>query len=113
MSNWRDILQCSSSIPRDDEDSSYVQSFALNTSETPLHDSIFKSNNKEAISFFESYGFVVFREIFTSQECEVSIDSFWDIAESLNTGFNHLDEKSWKNLKSGYIIQSLLLSGYE
>jgi hypothetical protein len=54
----------------------------------------------EAKLFFEEYGFVVMRDIFSPHECQVTRDSMWNIIESSCAGFDRNDSSTWANYKS-------------
>lgn len=74
-------------IPMDAEDSRYCLSFDT-------------SNKKAAIDFFEEYGFVVFRNIFSADQCESSREAMWNIIETSYPGLIRNDPKSWIHLKT-------------
>ena len=64
-------------LPRDPIDPRFVLSFNVQ-SEHYLED---------AIQFFEEYGFVVFRNIFTDEQCSETREAMWRIIEDANPGF--------------------------
>jgi hypothetical protein len=80
-------LQCMESLPLDEYDSTYTKSFLIDESSI-------------ALSFFEEHGFVVFRDIYNSEECIETRNAMWSILESLNPGFHRDDQSSWDALKS-------------
>ena len=81
---------CSVVIPRDDVDPRYVKSFTLLRGE----DAHF------AKEFFEDFGFVVFRGIFSDQECEETRNAMWNIIEKTSPGFDRNESQSWSSYKS-------------
>jgi hypothetical protein len=68
----------SSPIPRDPDDNRYVISFDAEKSLT----------NGDAAYFFEEYGFVVIRNVFTNEECANTRDAMWIIIEKSHKGFD-------------------------
>jgi hypothetical protein len=68
----------SSPIPRDLDDERYLISFDAEKSLT----------DGDAAYFFEEYGFVVIRNVFTNDECENTKDAMWSIIEKSHKGFD-------------------------
>lgn len=73
-----------SPVPRDPVDHRYVISF----------DAEKTSTDGDAAFFFEEYGFVVIRNIFTNEECANTRDAMWSIIEKSHKGFDRLDLNS-------------------
>ena len=78
------------SLLSDEEDSSFTKCFDCNVSE----------ECEQALEFFRLYGFVVFRNVFTAEECTKTRDAMWNILEESNPGFKHDDQGTWDNLKA-------------
>lgn len=68
-------------IPRDPVDSNFVLSF--------------EPSDPSSKQFFDHFGFVVFRNVYTPEECERTRSAMWNIVEEKNPGFNHLDPSTW------------------
>ena len=68
-------------IPKDDE--GYVQSFDV--------------ENEAAIKeFFDEYGFVVVRDVFTAEECATTVDDIWEVVqEKAGKHIKREDPSSW------------------
>jgi len=49
----------------------------------------------ELLSFFNLYGFVVVRSIFSPQECNLTRSAMWSSIESKNAGVHRDDVKTW------------------
>lgn len=73
-----------SPVPRDPVDHRYAISF----------DAEKTSTDGDAAIFFEEYGFVVIRNIFTNEECANTRDAMWSIIEKSHKGFDRLDLNS-------------------
>lgn len=65
-------------VPRDPDDERYAVSF---DAAKPITDG-------DAARFFEDYGFVVVRNVFTNEECHNTRDAMWGIIENNHKGFN-------------------------
>lgn len=76
---------------RDPEDSRYVRSFAVDgTSEEA----------ELALAFYRDMGFVVFRDVYSSEECQLACDSMWSYAESDNPGLSRSDPSTWDKYRA-------------
>ena len=95
-------------LPRDEEDERYVRSFELkledsssssmpsSSSSSVSHSaSVLSTEESEALSFFEEYGFVVIRGIFDSSECHKTRDAMWSMVERDCEGFLRDDPTTW------------------
>jgi hypothetical protein len=79
-------------IPRDCDDENYIVSFDV-------------SEVEESKLFFDKYGFVVFRNVFSAEECLDSRNAMWETVEGSNPGVVGRDPVTWSNFKSaGSII---------
>ncbi len=54
----------------------------------------------DAKVFYDNYGFVVFRNVFTAEECERTRSAMWSIIEEGNPGVNGSDPSTWAQFKS-------------
>ena len=72
-------------IPRDEE--GYVKSFPVTPSDAP--------EAEEARAFFDKYGFVVFANVFTPEQCATTINDIWDVIESFVKQPVRNDESLW------------------
>lgn len=69
-------------VPRDSD--GYVKSFDILSFDTD-----------EARDFFDRYGFIVFGNVFTSEQCAATISDIWDVIESsVEMPVRH-DENLW------------------
>jgi len=50
--------------------------------------------------FFLEFGFVVFRHVYTPDECAQTIDSMWSIVEASSPGFSRSEPSSWAAYQS-------------
>ena len=83
-------------IPKDADNPRFTQSFSIHNS-----NSFAASNwNSAALSFFENYGFVVFRDVFSSEDCESTREAMWDIIESSSPGLRRDKCSTWGAYKS-------------
>jgi hypothetical protein len=73
------------SIPKDSE--GFVKSFTLSSYDCP--------EAQEARAFFEQFGFVVFANVFTPEQCATTISDIWDVIESFVQTPIRNDEKLW------------------
>jgi hypothetical protein len=74
-------------LPRDPTDERYVRSFAVD-------------DDVGVPAFFSKWGFVVFRDVFTEEECAATRDAMWSMIECANPGFVRDDPKSWVAFKA-------------
>jgi hypothetical protein len=74
-------------IPRDCN--GYVMSFDISSS-----NDLMLSN---ACTFFEKYGFVVFANVFSPEQCTLTIADIWDIIECFVGKSVRHDESLWTN----------------
>lgn len=74
-------------VPRDAE--GYVQSFDINNDE--------QSEIEKARAFFDQYGFVVFSNVYTPEQCAATIDDIWNVIESMVRRPVRNDENLWTN----------------
>ena len=72
-------------VPRDSE--GYVKSFDI-TNDTD-------AEAAAARAFFDEYGFVVFANVFTSEQCMTTITDIWDVIDSFVKKPVRNDEKLW------------------
>jgi hypothetical protein len=75
-------------VPRDPEDKRYSVSFDHRTAA------------QQVLEFFETFGFVVWREIFTAEECVRTRNAMWDGLTQLCPGLDADDPRTWDNFKS-------------
>ena len=74
------------SIPRDSE--GFVRSFSLSNNDDD-------DESQKAREFFEQFGFVVFANVFTPEQCAATISDIWNVIENLvGTSIRH-DESLW------------------
>ena len=78
----------------DSEDHRYIKSFTVLELET-------------AKAFFDEYGFVVWRGIYTSEECRVSREAMWRVIENANPGLEAGTPASWDKFKSSGMNDSV------
>lgn len=76
-------------IERDLEDDRYIVSFHVD-------DTI------NAKAFFERYGFVVFREVLSKEECLKTRQEMWSIIENENPGLTRQDSSTWHKWSSSF-----------
>lgn len=74
-------------LPRDPDDCRYVMSF-------PHSDSV------AGLQFFQSWGFVVFRDVYSADECAASREAMWGVIEGANDGFRRDDPRTWDEFKA-------------
>ena len=74
-------------IPRDAD--GYVQSFDINNQ--------YQDKINEARAFFDQYGFVVFSNVYTPDQCTATINDIWDVIESFVGRSVRNDERLWTN----------------
>ncbi|GMH40769.1 hypothetical protein BSKO_08673 [Bryopsis sp. KO-2023] len=74
-------------VPRDEEDPDYVVSFPPNQLDA-------------ARDFFEQYGFVVVRDVLTTEECETTTSEMWDVLERSTPGLDRNNSGTWGKWKS-------------
>lgn len=67
---------------------------------TKCFDPTDSSQLDQALSFFQAFGFVVFKDIFTATECAETRQAMWSILEEGNPNFDHSIQSTWVNLKS-------------
>ncbi|CAE8734835.1 unnamed protein product [Polarella glacialis] len=72
-------------VPRDLTDPRFVQSFAI-------------ADHDEARAFMSEYGFVVFRDAISDEECVRSRDEIWSYLENRVAGFSREDPTTWRLL---------------
>lgn len=81
------------SLPLCIEDSRYTFSFNCSTIET------IADNKSDMLNFFNTYGFVIARNVFCSEECHRTRDGMWEILEANSEGLDRNDPKTWNSLK--------------
>ena len=74
-------------IPCDDLDPRFTLSFS-------------RENIPESLRFFNMYGFVVYRNIFSPDECQSTREAMWSIVEEANIGVKRDDIGSWNNIRT-------------
>ncbi len=52
-------------------------------------------DEESAVLFYEKYGFVVFRDVYSSKECEDTRCAMWDIVEEANEGLLRDEPSTW------------------
>lgn len=94
-------------VPRDDDDNRYAKSFDINND----------NDVSNATEFMKEYGYVVMRNVYTSQECDETRDEMWSIVEKqsfttttnndnandsnyVNQQLHRDDPKTWSIFKS-------------
>jgi hypothetical protein len=55
---------------------------------------------KSVLSFFNCYGFVVFRNVLTEDDCKLTRGEIWDFLENDNYGFQRSDPNTYYKLSS-------------
>jgi hypothetical protein len=75
-------------IPRDETDPSFVKSFKCET------------ESLQAIEFFTEYGFVVFSDVYSAEECATTRDAMWKVVESEYPGLDRNNMATWDLYKS-------------
>jgi ectoine hydroxylase-related dioxygenase (phytanoyl-CoA dioxygenase family) len=68
-------------IPRDAQDDHYIQSFDV-------------SDSQGIIDFFDTFGFVVVRDVLSAQQCQDTLSEIYDILEEGST-FRRNDQSTW------------------
>lgn len=93
-------------LPRCPEDSRYIRSFpAPLPFQCPLSDtgcdvsSCVYPSAEEAAAFFHEWGFIVFRDIFTADECAATRDAMWSVVENAHPGLLRQDASTWDCFK--------------
>ena len=84
-------------LPKDPIDPKYIQSFNING------DINVSNNNNEiqnALTFFEEYGFVIFNNVYSEQECISTRSAMWEVMEKEYSGLNRNDINTWDMFKS-------------
>eukprot|EP00435_Cladocopium_sp_Y103_P072337 s251_g40.t1 len=76
-------------LPRCSDDARYVKSFS-----TEAHDLL------AAQSFFQTYGFVVFKDVLSEAECEATVAEIWTSLEERTEGLARDVPESWPLLSS-------------
>jgi len=71
-------------IPTDPEDFRFTHSFTVDQAESD-----------EVADFFDSFGFVVFRDAISSTNCEDVLDDFWTLLEEKNSSLRRDDISTW------------------
>eukprot|EP00605_Chrysophyceae_sp_TOSAG23-4_P001664 GSChrysophyteH1.ASY1.ANO1.1826.1 assembled CDS len=97
LSAWLADCECPSDGLVDVE--GYVISFPItpNTAEDPPQ--ILISTEREIKDFFDKYGFVVLRDVFTDEDVEATQAAMWRIVEEANPGLHRHDPASWMAYK--------------
>ena len=72
---------------RDPADSRFMRSFSV-------------EDGAGAGEFFRDQGFVVFRNVFSADECEKTRDAMWSLIEQGNPGFVRDDQRTWDEFKA-------------
>ena len=54
----------------------------------------------EAKLFYDEFGFVIFSDVFTADECASTRDAMWSSVEVANPGLQRDDASSWKGFKA-------------
>lgn len=78
-------------IPRDENDPRYAASFDAGGGIEEF---------ENAKTFFSDFGFVVFRNVFSDTECNLTRDAMWSIVEKNNEGFSRDDPHTWNAFKA-------------
>jgi hypothetical protein len=74
-------------VPRDAD--GFVQSFDINNNE--------QTEIEKARAFFDQYGFVVFSNVYTPEECAATIDDIWNVIESSARQPLRQNDQLWQN----------------
>lgn len=69
-------------LPRDKDDQRWTQSFTLH-------------ERKEALAFWHEWGFVIFRDILSADECIATQSEIWDYLETRHTGVSRSDSRTY------------------
>jgi hypothetical protein len=95
-------------IPVDEDEPLYSKSFSVD-----------EAVQDEVHTFFDEYGFVIFRDVITSNTCKAVIDDIWNLMEEATPGINRNDPDTWnqgfssfgmpKNVKSSVICRPSIL----
>lgn len=75
-------------IPRDSEDVRFTKSFDV------------INDTQIAVDFFNQFGFVVVKNIFSDEECKQTREGMWKIIEKAHEGFDRNDTSTWESMKS-------------
>lgn len=67
------------------EDPRFVRSFLIGAD----------AGGESALRFYREHGFVVFRNVFTKDECQQTCDAMWSFAEDSNPGFLRSQPSTW------------------
>jgi hypothetical protein len=60
----------------------------------------FTIDDKDAEKFYKKYGFIVYRNVFTSDECNNTRNAMWNIVEKSNPGLIGKDPLTWSKYQS-------------
>ncbi|CAJ1961445.1 unnamed protein product [Cylindrotheca closterium] len=71
-------------IPLEEDDARYSQSFAVD-----------EATSETVQDFFEAFGFVVFRDVISSDECSQTIDSMWSHLEKITPSLERENGATW------------------
>jgi len=87
-------------IPRDEEDTRFTKSFKvppIATDGKAYGDET--QNFVELLEFFDTFGFVVFRDVCSDDECERLKSDMWGFIEETFPGFSRHDDSTWDKWK--------------
>lgn len=87
-------------IPRDEEDDRFTKSFRAPTIATDgnVHGDE-TQHLAELLEFFDTYGFVVFRDVCSEDGCESLKSDMWGFIEEKYPGFSRHDDSTWDKWK--------------
>ena len=75
-------------IPRDDEDYRYTICFRPSD-----------AGSDDARAFFNTYGFVVFRDVVPNEISQAAREDMWSLLEEVSDGFSRADQTTWNQAK--------------
>lgn len=60
----------------------------------------FAADDPALLAFFEEYGYVVVKDLFTPAECLANREAMWEVLEAANPGMSRGDPLSWAKLRT-------------
>jgi len=87
-------------IPRDEEDTRFTKSFKVPpiAKDSKVYGDE-TQNLADLLDFFDTFGFVVFRDVCSDDECERLKSDMWGFIEETSPGFSRHDDSSWDEWK--------------
>lgn len=87
-------------IPRDEEDTRFTKSFKVPPTATDGKVHWDETQHfAELLEFFDTFGFVVFRDVCSDDECESLKSDMWGFIEETSPGFSRHDDSTWDRWK--------------